>query len=59
MPIGEYYDLRIGNPSPVCDLRSEWFDWFLKEVDGHHVDQDSIALGALGGAGVEHPPGLP
>ena len=48
---GEYYDVRLGKPYPVSNLKSEWFDWFLREVDNYKVRPDSIALWSLGGAG--------
>jgi L-ascorbate 6-phosphate lactonase len=48
---GEYYEVRLGKPYPLSNLRSEWFDWFLKEVDRYEPKQDSVALWALGGAG--------
>jgi len=48
---GEYYDVRLGKPYPVSDLKSEWFDWFLKTVDEYKPIQGSVTLWALGGAG--------
>jgi len=48
---GEYYEVRLGKPLPLADLRSEWFEWFLKDVDQYRPKQGSVALWALGGAG--------
>ena len=48
---GEFYDVRLGKPFPVNDLRSEWYDWFLKKVDEYKPSQGSVTLWALGGSG--------
>jgi L-ascorbate 6-phosphate lactonase len=48
---GLWYDRRLGKPQPLCNLRSEWYDWFLQDVDSYKVKQDSIVLWSLGGAG--------
>jgi len=48
---GEYYEVRLGKPFPLCNLRSEWFDWFLNEVDEYGPKPGSVALWSLGGAG--------
>jgi len=48
---GEYYEVRLGKPYPLSNLRSEWFNWFLEEVDRYEPKQESVALWALGGAG--------
>jgi len=47
---GEWYDVRLGKPLPPTNLKSEWFDWFLREVDEYTVKKGSVALWALGGA---------
>jgi L-ascorbate 6-phosphate lactonase len=47
---GEWYDIRLGKPYPVTNLRSEWFDWFLREVDGYQVGV-GLTLWSIGGAG--------
>lgn len=47
---GEWFDVRLGKPNPLANLKSEWFDWFLKEVDGYRVEK-GLALWSLGGAG--------
>lgn len=48
---GSWYGLRLGKPLPLTGLRSEWFDLFLRDVEGYGVKEDSISLWALGGAG--------
>jgi L-ascorbate 6-phosphate lactonase len=48
---GEYYEVRLGKPLPPADLRSEWFEWFLKDVNQYRPKQGSVVLWALGGAG--------
>jgi L-ascorbate 6-phosphate lactonase len=48
---GEYYEVRLGKPLPLADLRSEWFEWFLTDVDQYSPEYRSVALWALGGAG--------
>lgn len=48
---GEYYEVRLGKPLALADLRSEWFEWFLTGVDQYRPKQGSVALWALGGAG--------
>ena len=35
---GEWYDIRLGKPNPIHNLKSEWFDWFLKQVDEFSVN---------------------
>ena len=49
---GMWYKVRLGKPLPLSNLRSEWFDEFLKEVNRHRVGAHSIRLWSLGGAGV-------
>jgi L-ascorbate 6-phosphate lactonase len=48
---GLWYYTRLGKPQQLCNLRSEWYDWFLQEVDGYEVTQGSVALWPIGGAG--------
>ena len=48
---GLWYNRRLGKPQPLCNLRSEWYDWFLQDVDEYEVKQGFIALWSLGGAG--------
>jgi len=48
---GLWYDKRLGKPQPLCNLRSEWYDWFLQNVDEYEVKQGFITLWSLGGAG--------
>ena len=47
---GEWYDIRLGKPNPIHNLKSEWFNWFLKQVDEYSVKK-GLALWSLGGAG--------
>lgn len=47
---GEWFDIRLGKPNPLTNLKSEWFDWFLKEVDEYRIEK-GLALWSLGGAG--------
>jgi len=47
---GEWYDVRLGKPRPLSNLKSEWFNWFLREVDEYALNKGSVALWALGGA---------
>jgi len=47
---GEWFNIRLGKPNPLINLKSEWFDWFLKEVDGYQIEK-GLALWSLGGAG--------
>jgi len=49
---GIWYDLRLGKPLPTSGLKSEWFDWFLRDIDEYAVKAGSIALWRIGGAGV-------
>jgi len=48
---GLWYDRRIGKPQPLCNLRSEWYNWFLQDVEAYNVKQGFITLWSLGGAG--------
>lgn len=48
---GLWYDRRLGNPQPLCNLRSEWYDWFLRDVEAYTVKPGFITLWSLGGAG--------
>jgi L-ascorbate 6-phosphate lactonase len=48
---GLWYDQRIGKPQPLCNLRSEWYTWFLQDVEAYHVKPGFITLWSLGGAG--------
>jgi L-ascorbate 6-phosphate lactonase len=48
---GEYYEVRLGKPLPATNLRSEWFEWFLGDVDQCRPKLGTIMLWALGGAG--------
>jgi L-ascorbate 6-phosphate lactonase len=47
---GEWYDVRLGKPSEVAGFRSEWYDWFLRDVENYDVKK-GIVLYAIGGAG--------
>jgi L-ascorbate 6-phosphate lactonase len=48
---GEHYEMRLGKPRSLSNLRSEWFDWFLAEVSRCEPKGNSVVLWALGGAG--------
>jgi L-ascorbate 6-phosphate lactonase len=48
---GLWYDRRLGKSQPFCNLRSEWYNWVLQNVDEYEVKQGFITLWSLGGAG--------
>jgi L-ascorbate 6-phosphate lactonase len=47
---GEWFDIRLGKPLQTLNLKSEWFDWFLKEVENYTVEK-GVVLWSIGGAG--------
>ncbi len=48
---GLWYDGRLGKPQPLCNLKSEWYDWFLQDVEVYDIKPGFITLWSLGGAG--------
>ena len=48
---GLWYNRRLDHPQPLCNLKSEWYDWFLQAVEAYKVKRGSIVLWSLGGAG--------